>query len=120
RSAARATGQLVRVFFAAGAGIRDFHVTGVQTCALPICKYTVNDKPVWYYNQRNGNRMPAYHRMDIGFTYEPPARGKLVSTWDFRSEERRVGKEGGRRATAATERQKTPGGRCEVSARPSK
>lgn len=50
---------------------------------FPSGKYTVNDKPVWYYNQRNGNRMPAYHRMDIGFTYEPPARGKLVSTWDF-------------------------------------
>src|SRR5690606_34218447 len=24
-------------FFQAEAGIRDFHVTGVQTCALPIC-----------------------------------------------------------------------------------
>src|SRR5690606_39639772 len=26
----------VSFFFLAGAGIRDFHVTGVQTCALPI------------------------------------------------------------------------------------
>src|SRR5690606_39298297 len=26
----------VRVFFQAEDGIRDFHVTGVQTCALPI------------------------------------------------------------------------------------
>src|SRR5690606_39875903 len=25
------------VFFQAEDGIRDFHVTGVQTCALPIC-----------------------------------------------------------------------------------
>src|SRR5690606_40301337 len=25
------------VFFQAEVGIRDFHVTGVQTCALPIC-----------------------------------------------------------------------------------
>src|SRR5690606_29082202 len=25
-------------FFQAEDGIRDFHVTGVQTCALPICK----------------------------------------------------------------------------------
>src|SRR5690606_31453510 len=28
---------LFRFFFQAGDGIRDFHVTGVQTCALPIC-----------------------------------------------------------------------------------
>src|SRR5690606_39565863 len=26
-------------FFQAEDGIRDFHVTGVQTCALPICKF---------------------------------------------------------------------------------
>src|SRR5690606_40315699 len=28
---------LVLFFFQAEDGIRDFHVTGVQTCALPIC-----------------------------------------------------------------------------------
>src|SRR5579883_3616106 len=28
-------------FFQAEDGIRDFHVTGVQTCALPICKDVV-------------------------------------------------------------------------------
>src|SRR5690606_40234776 len=27
-------------FFQAEDGIRDFHVTGVQTCALPICRWT--------------------------------------------------------------------------------
>src|SRR5690606_40622486 len=27
-------------FFQAEDGIRDFHVTGVQTCALPICRRT--------------------------------------------------------------------------------
>src|SRR5690606_31281571 len=26
-------------------GIRDFHVTGVQTCALPICRHTPRWKP---------------------------------------------------------------------------
>src|SRR5215475_1339467 len=30
-------GILVFFFFQAEDGIRDFHVTGVQTCALPIC-----------------------------------------------------------------------------------
>src|SRR5690606_39437255 len=28
-------------FFQAEDGIRDFHVTGVQTCALPICAWTI-------------------------------------------------------------------------------
>src|SRR5207302_5764861 len=28
-------------FFQAEDGIRDFHVTGVQTCALPICSFTM-------------------------------------------------------------------------------
>src|SRR5690606_40345367 len=33
-------GVLCAFFFQAEDGIRDFHVTGVQTCALPICRYT--------------------------------------------------------------------------------
>src|SRR5690606_40256938 len=36
-------GQTCLFFFQAEDGIRDFHVTGVQTCALPICS-TVNDR----------------------------------------------------------------------------
>src|SRR5690606_17960682 len=31
-------------FFQAEDGIRDFHVTGVQTCALPICKLKKGSK----------------------------------------------------------------------------
>src|SRR5690606_40653691 len=34
-------------FFQAEDGIRDFHVTGVQTCALPICQVTLwNGQPL--------------------------------------------------------------------------
>src|SRR5690606_40890726 len=32
-------------FFQAEDGIRDFHVTGVQTCALPICSVDINILP---------------------------------------------------------------------------
>src|SRR5690606_30180777 len=32
-------------FFQAEDGIRDFHVTGVQTCALPICHETLDPQP---------------------------------------------------------------------------
>src|SRR5690606_11721210 len=31
-------------FFQAEDGIRDFHVTGVQTCALPISRFDVSDR----------------------------------------------------------------------------
>lgn len=50
---------------------------------FPSGKYLADGKPVWYYTERNGYRMPDYHRLDIGFTYEPRSKGKLKSTWDF-------------------------------------
>src|SRR5690606_40542025 len=34
-------------FFQAEDGIRDFHVTGVQTCALPIYRHGRHGKPVY-------------------------------------------------------------------------
>src|SRR5215475_13339221 len=34
-------------FFQAEDGIRDFHVTGVQTCALPICLAAAPQQPGW-------------------------------------------------------------------------
>src|SRR5690606_39404335 len=34
----------VDIFFRAEDGIRDFHVTGVQTCALPVWKAVVEDR----------------------------------------------------------------------------
>src|SRR5690606_41014672 len=36
----------ISFFFQAEDGIRDFHVTGVQTCALPICPSIVNERVV--------------------------------------------------------------------------
>jgi hypothetical protein len=50
---------------------------------FPSGKYVVDEKPVWYYSERNGYRMPDYHRLDLGFTYEPKPKSKLKSTWDF-------------------------------------
>src|SRR5256885_8349407 len=32
-------------FFQAEDGIRDYKVTGVQTCALPICAASINERP---------------------------------------------------------------------------
>lgn len=50
---------------------------------FPSGKYLADGKPVWYYTERNGYRMPDYHRLDIGVTYEPRSKGWLQSTWDF-------------------------------------
>src|SRR5690606_41062387 len=84
-------------FFQAEDGIRDFHVTGVQTCALPICRLVV--------------ARHAY-QVALGFAHELAERfGVEVLLADIddtpqvleaigegadllRSEERRVGKEG--------------------------
>lgn len=34
----------------------------------PSGKYPMNDKDLMYYSERNGYRMPAYHRLDLGAT----------------------------------------------------
>src|SRR5690606_39747623 len=73
-------------FFQAEDGIRDFHVTGVQTCALPI------------------SAVVAYGQILPRAVLEAPRlgcfnlHGSLLPRWrGARSEERRVGKEGRRR-----------------------
>src|SRR5690606_39430737 len=76
-------------FFQAEDGIRDFHVTGVQTCALPIC-FTV---------QLPGREAPG---LDL-LAFEDAASGEALRVLDAvrhsrklprgRSEERRVGEE---------------------------
>jgi hypothetical protein len=50
---------------------------------LPSGKYTVGDKTTFLYTERNGYRMPAYHRMDLSATYEKPRKGKFQSSWNF-------------------------------------
>src|SRR5690606_41047606 len=92
-------------FFQAEDGIRDFHVTGVQTCALPIS--SLPQAPARVKPQRGGNagrrRVVAPQRckesMPWAFPATPTRIGKATSRparagWTRRrSEERRVGKE---------------------------
>src|SRR5688500_20329190 len=80
-------------FFQAEDGIRDYKVTGVQTCALPIyhpsrrcCLMTAVSLPV---EQENSAATPAAPSSHILGTYE---RAPMEFV---RSEERRVGKECG-------------------------
>src|SRR3712207_7346023 len=86
------------VFFQAEDGIRDIGVTGVQTCALPICD---RDGPRWWRTALRTAGARGSGRMRYAgaafATLPQPARdafwtraGELVID---RSEERRVGKE---------------------------
>jgi len=44
---------------------------------FPSGKYEVNGTIVPYYTERNGYRMPAYHRLDIGLTWYMKERKKF-------------------------------------------
>src|SRR5690606_41100860 len=93
-------GILVFFFFQAEDGIRDFHVTGVQTCALPICRQ--RGEHVGNRGGLTGHRgrrprvqqrvahLPCHHRhpAHLGTVLSGQLSHERAS-----SEERRVGKE---------------------------
>src|SRR5256885_7643435 len=81
-------------FFQAEDGIRDYKVTGVQTCALPIL---VTWERVASAIVRRGDRPLCILDLAVPRDVEP-AVGQLENVFlydvdDLRSEERRVGKE---------------------------
>src|SRR5690606_39584931 len=89
-------------FFQAEDGIRDFHVTGVQTCALPIFSgsFTVGD---------TAKLVARYHYVEAQLMRIAAGKLAVLPEWEVkcllgrhlwqdslhanRSEERRVGKE---------------------------
>ncbi len=50
---------------------------------FPSGKYTVDDNIVYYYTSRNGYRMPAYDRMDVGATYHCKKHPHYQAEWSF-------------------------------------
>lgn len=50
---------------------------------FPSGKYNVNGQTVYYYTERNGYRMPVYHRMDFSITREGKKSAKWKSSWNF-------------------------------------
>ena len=38
---------------------------------FPVAKYNVQGNTLYYYAERNSNRIPDYHRMDLSMTYDP-------------------------------------------------
>src|SRR5207302_6408120 len=86
-------------FFQAEDGIRDFHVTGVQTCALPISvnnlldnavKYSPPGSPVICEAEADGRELTIRVR-DRGYGIAAEDRDHVFEKF-YRSEERRVGK----------------------------
>src|SRR5436190_22562473 len=97
-------------FFQAEDGIRDHCVTGVQTCALPICELLrahcaaiATEEAVLregggragHERQRKMNRLPVRERLGRLLDKESPffEIGLWAAYKMYRSEERRVGKE---------------------------
>lgn len=68
---------------------RRLSLSGVWTYAtgnavtFPSGKYVINGVSVPYYTERNGYRMPAYHRLDFSLTLDGKNRKKLKSQWDL-------------------------------------
>jgi hypothetical protein len=50
---------------------------------FPNGKYTIDGKTVGYYTQRNGYRMPDYHRLDLGLTWIRKQTARVESSWNF-------------------------------------
>lgn len=50
---------------------------------LPSGKYYVNNQVQWLYTERNGGRMPSYHRLDLALTWYKKQTEKYESSWNF-------------------------------------
>ena len=50
---------------------------------FPSGKYEFNNRQLPYYTERNGYRMPVYHRLDLNLHLDGKERKRFVSDWDF-------------------------------------
>src|SRR2546430_13735250 len=86
-------------FFQAEDGIRDLTVTGVQTCALPICSGGGGTGAITGLAQKivlspvGGDVDVSWHRSAIHVRPDEGWKPDRVYHLEVRSEERRVGKE---------------------------
>ncbi|MFN0274293.1 MAG: TonB-dependent receptor [Chitinophagales bacterium] len=54
-----------------------------QALSIPVAKYLGSyGQPVYYYEGRNGYRMPAYHRMDVNVSFHK-VKKLWTRTWNF-------------------------------------
>lgn len=50
---------------------------------FPSGRYYIDGNIVPYYTERNGYRMPDYHRLDVGLTWQRKKSAKFESEWNF-------------------------------------
>ena len=50
---------------------------------FPSGKYEIDGKTIGYYTERNGYRMPDYHRLDLGLVWQRRKTAKFESSWNF-------------------------------------
>jgi hypothetical protein len=50
---------------------------------FPSGRYVVDGNIVPYYTERNGYRMPDYHRLDFGLTWQRKKTNRFESDWNF-------------------------------------
>lgn len=54
-----------------------------NSVTFPSGKYELEGQIVGYYTERNGYRMPDYHRLDFGLTWLRKKTEKFESSWNF-------------------------------------
>ena len=50
---------------------------------FPTGKYEVDDEVLFVYTDRNGDRMPDYHRLDLAVTYNVKTKKRFESSWSL-------------------------------------
>lgn len=50
---------------------------------FPTGKYTIDDEVVFVYSNRNADRMPDYHRLDLALTYNVTKHKRYESSWSL-------------------------------------
>jgi len=50
---------------------------------FPTGKYAFGEQTIYQYANRNANRMPDYHRLDLSVTYENKNKKNNVGSWNF-------------------------------------
>ena len=63
-------------------GLTWVYATG-NSLTLPIARYFINGNIVYEYGERNGYRMPAYHRLDVSATFFKKKKKRWESSWNF-------------------------------------
>jgi hypothetical protein len=54
-----------------------------DAATFPSGKYNINNNTIFLYTERNGYRMPDYHRLDVGATWRSTSSKKWQSEWAF-------------------------------------